>query len=60
MVPGERSSTQDKVLRYSIIGATLVITVWAMWYIYAQMGKVKTQVIYERRKARLGQFHHSK
>ncbi|KAF9650223.1 hypothetical protein BDM02DRAFT_3093452 [Thelephora ganbajun] len=47
------SSTQDKILKYSIIGVTLVITLWAMWYIYAQMGKVKPQVIYERRKARL-------
>ena len=30
-----------------------------MWYIYAQMGKVKVRVIYERRKARLRQFRHS-
>ena len=52
---GEKSSTQDKLLKYSIITATLLITVWAMWYIYAQMGQVKTQVIYERRKARLRQ-----
>ena len=57
--PGERSSTQDKVLKCSIISITFVITVWAMWYIYAQMGKVKAQVIYERRKARLRQFQHS-
>ena len=55
--PGEKSSTQDKVLKYGIVGVTLVITVWAMWYIYAQMGKVKAQVIYERRKARLRQLH---
>ena len=58
-MPGEKSSTPDKALKYSIIGVTLVITVWAMWYIYAQMGKVKVQVIYARRKARLRQFHHS-
>ena len=57
--PGEKSSTKDKVLKYSIIGITLVITVWAMWYIYAQMGKVKVEVIYARRKARLGRSHHS-
>ena len=57
---GKKSSTQDVVLKYSIVGVTLVITVWAMWYIYAQMGKVKTQVIYKRRKARLWQFHHPK
>jgi len=49
---GEKSSTQDKLLKYSIIVVTLVITVWAMWYIYAQMGKAKARVIYERRKAR--------
>lgn len=54
---GEKSSTQDQVLKYCIIVATLVITVWAMWYIYAQMGKVKVQVIYERRKARWRQSH---
>jgi hypothetical protein len=58
--PGEKSSTQDTVLKYCIIAITLVITVWAMWYIYAQMGKVKTQVIYERRKARLALSHDPK
>jgi hypothetical protein len=51
--PGEKSSTQDNVLKYSIIVVALAITMWAMWYIYRQMGKVKVQVIYERRKARL-------
>lgn len=59
MTPGEKSSTQDEVFKYSIIVITLIITVWAMWYIYAQMGKVKAQVIYERRKARLEKLHHS-
>ncbi|KAF9790299.1 snare associated Golgi protein-domain-containing protein [Thelephora terrestris] len=49
---GEKTSTRDQVLKYSIIVVTLIITVWAMWYIYAQMSKVKAQVIYERRKAR--------
>ena len=57
---GGKSSTRDKLLKYSIIGVTLVITVWAMWYMYTQMGEVKTQVIYERRKARLRQSHHPK
>lgn len=49
---GGKSSIQDKILKYCIIAVTLIITVWAMWYIYAKMGKVKGQVIYERRKAR--------
>jgi len=54
--PGEGSSVQEKVLKYGIIGVTLIITMWAMWYVYAQMGRVKAQVIYGRRKARLRQF----
>lgn len=54
---GEKSSTRDQVLKYIIIVVAFAITVWAMWYIYAKMGEVKTQVIYERRKARLRESH---
>ena len=36
-----------------VLAVTFVITVAAMWYILRAMNKVKPQVIYERRKARL-------
>ena len=38
---------------------TAAITFIAMWYIYHLMNKVKTQVIYDRRKARYESFHRS-
>lgn len=44
--------TKTKIINYSVIGITTLITIVAMWYIYHKMNKVKPEVIYERRKAR--------
>ncbi|KAI0706607.1 snare associated Golgi protein-domain-containing protein [Earliella scabrosa] len=46
------SSTTDTIIKWVVIGLTTIITIWAMWYIYHEMNKVKVSVIYERRKAR--------
>ncbi|TRM65968.1 hypothetical protein BD626DRAFT_486358 [Schizophyllum amplum] len=43
---------ESKIISDVVLGVTVVLTFVAMWYIYRQMGKVKPQIIYERRKAR--------
>jgi len=53
---GSTVSTKDNVIKYVVIGVTTLITIWAVWYIYAKMGKVKVQVIHARRKARQGKM----
>jgi hypothetical protein len=50
-IQGQRQ-TKDKIISNVVIAVTVVITAWAMWYIYHQMNKVKPEIIYERRKAR--------
>ena len=44
--------TSTKAIKYSVIGATVILTVVAMWYIYRRMDEVKGDVIYARRKRR--------
>jgi preprotein translocase subunit SecY len=49
---GTTVSKKDSIIKYTVLGVTTLITIWAVWYIYAEMGKVKVQVIHTRRKAR--------
>ncbi|KAF7789749.1 hypothetical protein EIP86_000695 [Pleurotus ostreatoroseus] len=46
------SSKSDTIIKDVVLVITAAITFIAMWYIYHLMNKVKTQVIYDRRKAR--------
>ncbi|KDQ58840.1 hypothetical protein JAAARDRAFT_56898 [Jaapia argillacea MUCL 33604] len=45
-------STKTRIINYSVVAITTLITFVAMWYIYREMGLVKGDVIYARRKAR--------
>ncbi|TFY77770.1 hypothetical protein EWM64_g6242, partial [Hericium alpestre] len=49
---GDSETTGQKIASDAVIGVTFVVTFLAMWYIYRQMGKVRHEVIHERRKAR--------
>ena len=49
---GEELPTSTKAIKYSVIGATVILTVVAMWYIYRRMDEVKGDVIRARRKRR--------
>lgn len=44
--------TKSRIISDVVLAVTVVITVAAMWYILREMDKVKSQIIYERRKAR--------
>ncbi|KAI0648607.1 hypothetical protein C8Q79DRAFT_904658 [Trametes meyenii] len=46
------SSTRDTIIKDVVLGATTLITIGAMWYIYHKMNQAKPRVIYDRRKAR--------
>ncbi|KAJ6588986.1 hypothetical protein B0H19DRAFT_1102359 [Mycena capillaripes] len=52
------ASTQSKIISDSVLAATFLVTLLAMWYIFHQMSLAKPLVIYERRKARQGKFPH--
>lgn len=56
--PGTKVSSKDNIIKYSVLGVTTLITFWAVWYIYSKMGKVKVQVIHQRRKARCVSLMH--
>ncbi|KAI0636350.1 hypothetical protein C8Q77DRAFT_1051643 [Trametes polyzona] len=47
-----KSSTRDTIIKDVVLGATTIITIGAMWYIYHKMNQAKPHVIYDRRKAR--------
>ncbi|KAH9847614.1 snare associated Golgi protein-domain-containing protein [Lenzites betulinus] len=47
-----QSNTRDTIIKDVVLGATALITIGAMWYIYHKMNKAKPHVIYDRRKAR--------
>ncbi|TFK47894.1 hypothetical protein OE88DRAFT_1810956 [Heliocybe sulcata] len=49
---GGTVDTKTRIIDYSVIAITTLMTFAAMWYIYSKMGKVKPGVIYDRRKAR--------
>ncbi|KAM5544916.1 hypothetical protein V8D89_001814 [Ganoderma adspersum] len=49
---GEDLPTSTRAIKYSVIGATVLLTGVAMWYIYSRMDEVKGDVIYARRKRR--------
>ncbi|KAI0819566.1 snare associated Golgi protein-domain-containing protein [Trametes gibbosa] len=51
-----QSSTRDTIIKDVVLGATTLITIGAMWYIYHKMNQAKPHVIYERRKARQAKF----
>ncbi|KAJ7485175.1 hypothetical protein B0H11DRAFT_2018366 [Mycena galericulata] len=48
------TSTKSRIISDSVLGATFLVTILAMWYILHQMALVKPAVIYDRRKARQG------
>ncbi|KAG6848249.1 hypothetical protein H0H93_001927 [Arthromyces matolae] len=50
------TDTKSRIISDVVLAITFLITIAAMWYIYHLMGKVKPQVIYERRKARQGKL----
>ena len=47
-----KSSKSDTIIKDVVLGATTLITIGAMWYIYHKMNQAKPMVIYDRRKAR--------
>lgn len=54
---GSTSSESEKtIVNALVLGATVLITIAAMWYIVRQMNEVKPGIIYERRKARCVDF----
>ncbi|KAF8147775.1 hypothetical protein K438DRAFT_1989470 [Mycena galopus ATCC 62051] len=48
------TTTKSKIISDSVLAATFLVTILAMWYIFHQMALMKPLVIYERRKARQG------
>ncbi|KAJ7902814.1 hypothetical protein B0H14DRAFT_1148573 [Mycena olivaceomarginata] len=48
--------TKSKIISDSVLAATFLVTILAMWYIFHQMSLAKPLVIYERRKARQGKM----
>jgi hypothetical protein len=50
------TSRTEKIVKYVVIGATVVITIAAMRYIRGKQSAVKPAVIYERRKRRQAQL----
>jgi hypothetical protein len=50
------TSRREKIVKYIIIGVTVVITIAAMRYIRGKQSAVKPAVIYERRKRRQAQL----
>ncbi|KAF7328918.1 hypothetical protein MVEN_02521600 [Mycena venus] len=50
------TSTKSKIISDSVLAATFLVTILAMWYIFHQMAIQKPLVIYERRKARQGKM----
>ncbi|KAL1738582.1 hypothetical protein HDZ31DRAFT_4945, partial [Schizophyllum fasciatum] len=43
---------QSKIISRVVLAVSIALTFVAMWYIYHKMGKVKPEIIYQRRKAR--------
>jgi hypothetical protein len=55
-----RSTTvvdSTKIIKYLVLGVTVIVTVFAMRYISKKQTAVKPLVIYERRKRRQAQLH---
>ncbi|KAL5526992.1 hypothetical protein ACEPAF_8721 [Sanghuangporus sanghuang] len=49
-------STRDRLISYSVLAVTFIVTCVAMWYMYKKMDEVKVDVIMDRRKAREGKL----
>ncbi|KAL5485629.1 hypothetical protein ACEPAI_6670 [Sanghuangporus weigelae] len=49
-------STRDRLISYSVLAVTFIVTCVAMWYMYKKMDEVKVDVITDRRKARQGKL----
>ena len=53
-------SGPDKAIKGVVIGITLLITIWALWWLVKRMNEVRPTVIYERRKARQAKYNAGK
>ncbi|KAJ7911550.1 hypothetical protein B0H13DRAFT_2009146 [Mycena leptocephala] len=49
-----KTDKKSTIISDSVLAATFLVTILAMWYIFHQMSLMKPFVIYERRKARQG------
>jgi uncharacterized membrane protein YdjX (TVP38/TMEM64 family) len=47
-------SLKSRIISDAVLAITVVITGLAMWYILHEMNKVKPEIIYQRRRARIG------
>lgn len=45
--------TAEKVFEWVVLGVTFIVTIWAAWFIYKRMAKVRPLVIAEREYVRL-------
>lgn len=50
------TTTKNKIISDVVIAITIIITVLAMWYILHAMNKVKPEIIYKKRRARIGKL----
>ncbi|PFH48524.1 hypothetical protein AMATHDRAFT_87049 [Amanita thiersii Skay4041] len=50
------TDTKSRIISDVVLAITFLITIAAMWYIVRQMNKVKPEVIYKRRRARLAKI----
>ena len=47
-----QTNTKNKIIQYSVLTITIIVTYLAMRYILKKMSEAKPAVIYARRKAR--------
>ncbi|KAF8633114.1 hypothetical protein AX15_001497 [Amanita polypyramis BW_CC] len=47
---------KSKIIGDVVLAISILVTVLAMWYILHQMNKVKPEIIYKRRRARIGKM----
>lgn len=50
--PKGESTASAKIVEYTTLAVTVIVTIGAMRYIDAQINKAKPELIHERRKAR--------
>ncbi|KAF8630557.1 hypothetical protein AX17_005369 [Amanita inopinata Kibby_2008] len=50
------TNTKSRIISDVVLGVTFLITIIAMWYILHQMNRVKPDIIYKRRRARLAKL----
>jgi hypothetical protein len=49
LIGTQDQSSKDKIVSYTVLAVGAVVTIGAMWYIYAQMNKAKIPVWRARR-----------